>query len=118
MPRRARIVVPGVAHHVTPRGTNRQIVFYSRRDRQVYLDLLQENARLGGLRILAYCWLLNHIHLVAVPEERDSLALTLPRTHGRYAQYFNARRVRSGHPWQNRFFSCPLEATHLWTALR
>jgi len=34
MPRMARIVVPGLAHPVTQRGTNRQIVFYSRRDRQ------------------------------------------------------------------------------------
>ena len=32
--------------------------------------------------------------------------------------YFNARRGRSGHPWQARFFSCPLGPAHLWTALR
>jgi putative transposase len=38
--------------------------------------------------------------------------------HGRYAQAWNARRQRSGHVWQNRFFSCPIEENRLWIALR
>ncbi len=118
MPRTARIVVPGVAHHVTQRGTGRQIVFYTRRDRQVYLGLLKEHSEKAGLSVLAYCLMPNHVHLVVVPNEDDALAVALRRTHGRYAQYLNARRQRSGHLWQNRFFSCPLDQAHLWAALR
>ena len=38
--------------------------------------------------------------------------------HGRYAQYVNTRRGRSGHLWQGRFYSCPLDGNHLATALR
>ena len=60
----------------------------------------------------------NHIHLVCVPEAEESLAVCLRRTHGRYSQYLNARRQRSGHLLLNRFYSCPLEERHLWTALR
>jgi len=60
----------------------------------------------------------NHIHLVAVPQEEFGLAVVLRRTHGRYAQCFNARKQRCGHLWQNRFYSCPLESAHLWNALR
>jgi putative transposase len=118
MPRKARIVAPGFAHHVTQRGTDRQKVFYSIRDRQVYLDLLAQQVKLGHLRVLAYCLLSNHIHLVVVPDDAAALAESLQRVHGRYAQYLNARRQRSGHLWQNRFFSCPLDEGHLWTALR
>lgn len=118
MPRSARWVVPGVAHHVTQRGTNRQIVFYSRRDRCVYLDQLTRNASAEGVRILAYCLMHNHIHLILVPPAPDSLAVVLRRTHGRYAQYFNARKGRTGHLWQNRFYSCPMDEHHLWAALR
>ena len=118
MPRSARWVVPGVAHHVTQRGTNRQIVFYSRRDRCVYLDQLTRNASAEGVRILAYCLMHNHIHLILVPPAADSLAVVLRRTHGRYAQYFNARKGRTGHLWQNRFYSCPMDEHHLWAALR
>ena len=118
MPRSARWVVPGVAHHVTQRGTNRQIVFYSRRDRRVYLDQLTHNASAEGVRILAYCLMNNHIHVILVPPEPDSLAVVLRRTHGRYAQYFNTRKCRTGHLWQNRFYSCPMDEHHLWAALR
>jgi putative transposase len=43
--------------------------------------------------------------------------LTLGQTHGRYAQRFNRRYRRSGHLWQNRFYSCPLGRNHLVRAL-
>jgi len=118
MPRIARVVVPGVAHHVTQRGTGRQHVFYTRRDRQVYLRLLKQNCEGCGVRILAYCLMPNHVHLALVPEDEDSLAVALRRVHGRYAQYLNARRQRCGHLWQSRFYSCPMDDSHLWTALQ
>jgi putative transposase len=59
----------------------------------------------------------NHVHLVAVAERPDSLAVLFRRVHGRYAQMVNAKRGRSGHLWQNRFFSCPLSTSHLRRAL-
>jgi putative transposase len=43
--------------------------------------------------------------------------LRLRRVHGRYAPYYNARRARTGHLWQNRFFACVLGLDHLWAAL-
>ena len=58
----------------------------------------------------------NHVHLVAVRECEDSLAILLRRVHGRYAQYYNTCCGRTGHLWQNRFFACVLGADHGWTA--
>jgi putative transposase len=118
MPRFARIVMAGTPHHITQRGTDRQRVFRSRRDHRVYLDLLREQAELTSVSILAYCLMPNHIHLIATPPEEDDLAVLLRRVHGRYAQFYNALRMRSGHLWQNRFYSCPLGPGHLWTAAR
>ena len=48
MPRVARIVLPGVAHHVTQRGNNRQDVFFVDDDRIVYLKILAEQCRRSG----------------------------------------------------------------------
>jgi putative transposase len=118
MPRFARAVAVGFPHHITQRGTDRDCVFFTNADRDIYLDLLGSSARQSSLRILAYCLMPNHIHLVAVPDELDSLAVALRRTHGRYANYLNARRGRTGHLWQNRFYSCPLDEDHLSVALR
>jgi putative transposase len=48
----------------------------------------------------------------------DGLALAFRNAHGRYAVYWNAIHGASGHAWQGRFYSCPLDEAHLWTALR
>jgi putative transposase len=73
MPRRPRVVIPDVAHHVTQRGNNRQPVFFSPGDYRLYLDLLIRYSRLAGVHILGYCLMTNHVHLVLVPEAEDSL---------------------------------------------
>jgi putative transposase len=111
-------VVAGLAYHITQRGTNRESVFFSHSDRRYYLELISENLSDSGVRVLAYCLMSNHVHLVAVPGAADSLAVLFRRVHGRYAQYLNVRRRRSGHLWQNRYFSCPLGASHLGRALQ
>ena len=118
MPRLARAIAVGCAHHITQRGNNRQDVFFVDDDRQVYLQLLKEQADKYGLEILAYCLMDNHIHLVAVPQQEDSLAKAIGRTHFRYTQYINRFQKRSGHLWQGRFYSCALDGRHLRPAIQ
>ena len=118
MPRNARCVEPGLAYHVTQRGSNRQKVFFGPTDHKMYLSLMQQQLGDAGCRVLGYCLMTNHVHLVVVPERADSLAVLFCRVHGRYSQYLNTRRRRSGHLWQQRYYSCPLSASHLWVALR
>src|SRR5258708_2724939 len=118
MPRNARCVEPGLAYHVTQRGTNRQRVFFSAGDHRMYLSLVREQLEESAGRVLAYCMMTNHVHLVVVPERVDSLAVLFRRVHGRFAQYMNVRRHRSGHLWQQRYFSCPLSERHMWIALK
>jgi putative transposase len=118
MPRSLRVVEPGLPHHITQRGVDRQAVFFTAADRAVYLNLVAENQRDARVSTLAYCMMTNHVHWIATPEREDSLDVLFRRVHGRYAQYLNARRGRTGHLWQNRYFGCPLASGHLWTALR
>jgi putative transposase len=82
------------------------------------MELLRQAVKLHSLTVLAYCLMSDHIHLVAIPQKPDSLANTLKETHGRYATYWNAAHGRSGHAWQGRFYSCPLDEVHLWEASR
>ncbi len=118
MPRNPRCVLPGEAYHITQRGTDRQTVFRTIGDREVYLDLIRENIQDAGVRILSYALMTNHIHFVATANSGDGLAVLFRRANGRYAQYFNARCGRTGHLWQARFHSCLLSAQHLEVALR
>jgi putative transposase len=56
--------------------------------------------------------------LIAIPNKANVLGLALKDAHGRYASYWNAMRCSSGHVWQGRYYSCPLDESHLWKALR
>jgi putative transposase len=105
-------------HHVTQRGNGRRVVFETDNDRMVYLGLLQQHARLRRLAILGYCLMPNHVHLIVVPQREDSLRTALRNAHGRYAAYLNTRQATSGHVWQGRYYSCPMDDAHLWSALR
>ena len=118
MPRLARAIGVGCAHHITQRGNNRQDVFLIDDDRRVYLEILQEQAAKYGLEVLGYCLMANHVHLVAIPHEEDSLAKGIGRTHFGYSQYINRFHKRSGHLWQGRFYSCALDGRHLWPAMK
>jgi putative transposase len=86
-------------------------------DRHTYLRLLQENLGEAEVRVWAWCLMSNHVHLILLPGREDSLSLLMRRVHGRYAQYYNTRWGRTGHLWQNRFFSCILGIEHLWAAI-
>jgi len=118
MPRHARIVIPGLAHHVTQRGNNRQDVFFADDDRRLYLELLQQESKRFGLAIMGYCLMTNHVHLIATPSKEDSLAKAIGRTDYLYTQTVNRWHGRSGHLWQNRFYSCALDPGHVGAALR
>jgi putative transposase len=114
----ARIVVPGVAHHITQRGIRRSNVFLDDSDRCAYLGLFLNNSRRFSLRVLAYCLMSNHVHFVAVPGKENSIWKTFHRTHCLYAMGFNGKYGLTGHLWQGRPYSCVLDETHQWAAVR
>ncbi|MEA2540343.1 MAG: REP-associated tyrosine transposase [Acidobacteriaceae bacterium] len=118
MTRLRRVVAVNVPHHLTQRGNARQYILDRDQDRGVYLKLLRENIENYEVSLLGFCLMSNHVHLIAVPTLADGLALAFRNAHGRYAAYWNAIHGASGHAWQGRFYSCPLDEAHLWTALR
>jgi putative transposase len=118
MARLARVVAVDVAHHVTQRGNARQFILASDAERTVYLDLLRQSVQDHPLSLIGYCLMSNHVHLVVIPHKEEALAKAMKSAHGRYAAYWNGAHASSGHAWQGRFFSCPLDTGHLWEALR
>jgi len=108
MPRKQRLVIPEFPHHVTHRGNNRQRIFIDEQDFSVYVGYIRERALEDSLRVLAYCLMPNHVHMVATPATAHSLSSCVGAAHRRYARYFNAKHGRSGHVWEGRFYSCVL----------
>jgi putative transposase len=118
MPRLARLVVPGVPHHVTQRGNRRQKVFFSLEDHRFYLGLLGRHCAEAGTAILAWCLMPNHVHLLLVPAHADGLRAAMAETHWRYTRAVNAREGWSGHLWQERFGSFAMDEAYLLACAR
>jgi REP-associated tyrosine transposase len=118
MARLARLVVPGLPHHVTQRGNGRARTFFDDDDYALYRDLLAEQCRAADVAVWAWCLMPNHAHLILVPADADGLRRALAATHRRYAGIIHARRKRTGHFWQGRFGSVVMDEEHLAAAVR
>ena len=118
MARLARIVVPGIPHHVTQRGNRREAIFFQEGDHEIYLDLLAEQTAKACVEVWAYCLMPNHVHLILTPEHADGLGRAVGEAHRRYTNFINARGRWSGHLFQSRFASVVLDDAHLIRAVR
>ena len=106
MPRRARLVVPGIPWHIIQRGNNRSACFYTDDDYHKYLDTLKEQADKYDCLIHSYCLMTNHVHLLLTPMHEDSAAQMMKYLGQQYVQYINCTYKRSGTLWEGRFRSC------------
>ena len=118
MSRLPRIVVPGVAHHVTQRGNRRQRVFLVEDDYALYKDWLAQACAANGVSVWSYCLMPNHVHLILVPFDDSGLSSAIGETHRRYSAYINARLRATGHLFQGRFGCVAMDETHLMAAFR
>lgn len=118
MARLARVIVPGLPHHVTQRGNRREPIFFEDGDQEVYRDLLAEQARRRGVEVWAYCLMPNHVHLVLTPADEPGLGLAVGEAHRRYTNFVNARGRWTGHLFQSRFASVVMDEDHLMAAAR
>jgi putative transposase len=118
MARLARVVLPGLPHHVTQRGNGRARTFFGDEDYALYCDLLASHCRAAEVEIWAWCLMPNHVHLILVPSDSDGLRRALSRVHRAYGGIIQARRKRTGHFWQGRFGAVAMDEAHLAAALR
>jgi REP element-mobilizing transposase RayT len=107
--RALRIELPGAFYHVTGRGNARQPVFDDDRDCRLFLDTLKEAKEEHDLRILAYCLMRNHYHLV-IGTPRGNLAVAMRQLNGVYTQRYNHRHQRVGHLFQGRYGATMVES--------
>jgi putative transposase len=118
MARLARVVAPGIPHHITQRGNRRQPTFFQESDYQLYLDLALEWSQAFDVQIWSYCLMPNHVHLIAVPGREESLAEAIGEIHRRYSRAINFRMGWRGHLWQGRFHSFPMDESYLLATAR
>ena len=118
MARLARVVVPGIPHHVIQRGNRRLPTFYCIHDKLEYIATLAEECERNGVEVWAWCLMPNHTHSVLVPPSEEALARAVGEAHRRYTTGVNERHGWKGHLWQGRFSSYPMDERHTIAAVR
>jgi REP element-mobilizing transposase RayT len=104
MPRPLRDDFPGAVQHVFARGNRKQPIFLDEADFRLYLALLGGMVVAKKWRVLAYCLMPNHVHLLVETPE-PTLARGMQCLHGMYARLFNDRHRFVGHLFQGRYGS-------------
>jgi putative transposase len=121
MPRIARIAPGGIVYHVLNRANGRLRIFKKDPDFIAFENAMKLAFERVPIRILDWCIMSNHWHLVLWPEKDGELSAFvrhLTMTHAqRWKHAHNA--VGHGHLYQGRFKSFPVEQDqHLLTVLR
>jgi putative transposase len=121
MPRTARIAPGGIVYHVINRSVADRTLFRSKSDYEAFLRALTDTLKAVPMRVLAFCLMPNHWHLLLWPENDGDLArfmLRLTTTHVR--RWLSYRKLLgSGHVYQGRYKSFPMESDeHLTNVAR
>jgi REP element-mobilizing transposase RayT len=104
MPRRRRIELAGGIHHVTARTPSGRLLFYDDDDHLRYLQLLAREVGHREWRVLTFCQLSNHLH-VLIETPKPDLGAGFKRVNEQFARHINRRHSQSGHVFGARFYS-------------
>ena len=127
MGRQARKVGESHIYHVMIRGINRQTIFEDHDDESQFLSLLDEYALRCGFVLYGYCLMNNHVHLLIHEAKNpcllfinnvkieigpgETLGQAMKRICVSYVLYFNSKYARTGHLFQDRFKSEPVDGS-------
>ena len=83
MARQPRLCLPGVAQHIIQRGNNRQVCFAGEEDFIAYASWLHEYSNKFDVKIHAWVFMTNHVHLLVTPTTPDGVSKMM-QMMGRY----------------------------------
>jgi putative transposase len=121
MGRVRRVDVGGMVYHGWNRANFRSRLFKTAAHYQDFLTLVEESLNFVDMRILAYCLMPNHWHMVLYPRADGDLAKFMQRITLTHTQRYHSqtRTAGYGHIYQGRYKSLPVEmGGHFMTLVR
>jgi len=103
-------------YHVILRGINKQLVFEEDSDYERFLTVLGEVKEISRFKLYAFCLMPNHIHLL-MEEKEEPLGEIFRRIGSRFVFWYNWKYERSGHLFQGRYTSEPVESDEYFIAV-
>ena len=119
MPRTARKKSHSQIYHVMLRGINKQQIFFDKEDNEYFIGLLKRYRDSCGYQLHAYCLMGNHVHLLLQEGENKTTGEIIRHIGSAYVYWYNLKYERTGHLFQDRFKSEPVESeSYLLTVFR
>lgn len=112
MARRLRYFPDNIPVHVIQRGNNRQNCFISDQDKKALAHWLHEGVERYGVAIHAWVFMTNHLHLLATPENQDSIPRMMQHLGRTYVPYFNRKYERTGGLFEGRYYHHPVQTNN------
>ncbi len=119
MPRKTRTLFGGFCYHIINRGNGRARVFHGEADYREFVKLMAAAGERLAPRLLAYCLMPNHVHLVLWPREDGEVSRWMQWLMTAQVRRHHRRHGSDGHLWQGRFKAFPIQRDeHLLSVLR
>ncbi|MGE0464713.1 MAG: transposase [Vicinamibacterales bacterium] len=112
MPRSRRYTPPDSILHLVNRGNDRKRLFHADRDYEAFLELISETRTRCPMRLLAYCLMPNHWHMVVWPDAAQAVSAFCHRLCTVHALRHrrDTQTLGHGHLYQHRYHSFAVES--------
>jgi putative transposase len=90
MARKLRVQYPGAIYHIMSGGDHREAIFRGDKDRELFLQTLEQACAKADWQVHAWCLMSNHFHLV-VETPKANLVEGMKWLLGTYTARFNRK---------------------------
>lgn len=105
MPRNPRNYINTSFFHVITQGINKSYIFNQEEDIKYYIKIMYSLSKEQNVKILAYCIMNNHAHMLIEAKEINELSKYMQRLGTKYGKYYNKKYNRVGYVFRDRFKS-------------
>ncbi|GHT69524.1 hypothetical protein FACS1894110_19140 [Spirochaetia bacterium] len=107
--RKKREYIEGAAYHVTSRTNDKIRVFERRLGKKVMLMVLDGAKKKFGFKLMNFCIMPTHIHLLIMPGPGENLSKIMQWIKTHSSKRWNQLHGSTDHLWGNRFFERPIK---------
>ncbi len=103
MPRLPRSYIKTSFFHVITQGINKSYIFEKAEDIKYYIKIMYHLTKEQKIKIVGYCIMNNHAHMLIKAEEIKELSKYMQRLNTKYGKYYNKKYSRVGYVFRDRY---------------
>ena len=119
MPRKARNYYVADFYHIMIQGDEKKFIFKKNSAKEKYIYLLKRNSFRNDIKIIAYCVMDNHVHILLHCKEIERISKMMQQCNTSFGMYYSKQRNNVGHVFRDRFVDEPIyDKTYLINCIK